>query len=317
MADAKAIDEALSDQAIEWVVRLHSGNATQTEHDAFAKWRHCDPQHEAAAREAEAIWNGIGTAGYKVRKNERANARAKISRRALLGVASAGLIGGGLVQTGLLRLTFLADYSTGIGEQKTIVLSDGSTIQMNARSALSVSFDRIQRLISLFEGQATFSVAHDPARPFLVAAANGQTKTIGTVFDVDMRPEDVAVTVLDGTVSVTTKMVVDHPVSASLNQRVRYTDDGMILPAEEVDADIETAWRRGKLVFNNRRLAEVVAEVERYRRGKIVLVGSSLQQLSVTGLFDLTDPESVLTTIRQTLPVRITELPLVTIIRHA
>ncbi len=317
MADAKAIDEALSDQAIEWVVRLHSGHATRAEHEAFARWRQNDPQHEAAAQEAETIWSGIGTAGHKVRKSERASARAKISRRALLGVASVGLIGGGLVQTGLLRLTFLADYSTGIGERKTIALSDGSTIQMNARSALSVSFDRTQRLISLFEGQATFSVAHDPARPFLVAAADGQTKATGTAFDVDMRPEEVAVTVLDGTISVTTKVVAEHPVVAGLNQRVRYTDDGMILPAEDVNADIETAWRRGKLAFNNRRLAEVVAEVERYRRGKIVLVGSSLRQLSVTGLFDLTDPESVLTTIRQTLPVRITELPLVTIIRHA
>jgi len=317
MTDAKAIDEALSDQAIEWVVRLHSGHATQAERETFAKWRRSDPQHEAAAREAETIWNGLGTAGHKVRRNERANARAKISRRALLGVASIGLIGGGLVQTGLLRLTFLADYSTGIGEQKTIALSDGSTIQMNARSALSVNFDGMQRLVSLFEGQATFSVAHDAARPFLVAAADGQTKAIGTIFDVDIRPQEVAVTVLDGTVSVTTKMVANHPVAAGLNQRVRYTDDGRILPAEEVDADIETAWRRGKLVFNNRRLAEVVAEVERYRRGKIVLVGPSLQQLSVTGLFDLTDPESVLTTIRQTLPVQITELPLVTIIRHA
>lgn len=317
MEDAKTIDEALSDQAIEWVVRMHSGHATQAEQDEFAKWRRSNPLHEAATREAETLWNGIGIAGQKVRKSERANARAKITRRALLGLASAGLIGGGLVQTGLLRLTFLADYATGIGEQKTIVLSDGSTIQMNARSALSVSFDRMQRLVSLFEGQATFTVTHDPARPFLVAAADGQTKAIGTVFDVDMRPQEVAVTVLDGTVSVTTKMVEDHPVSASLNQRVRYTDDGVILPAEEVDADIETAWRRGKLVFNNRRLAEVVAEVERYRRGKIVLVGSSLQQLFVTGLFDLTDPESVLTTIQQTLPVRITELPMVTIIRHA
>lgn len=317
MEDARAIDEALSDQAIEWIVRMHSGHATHADQDAFAKWRRSDPLHEAAAREAEILWNGIGIAGQKVRKSERTNARAKITRRSLLGLASAGLIGGSLVQTGLLRLTFFADYATGIGEQKTIVLSDGSSVQMNARSALSVKFDRMQRLISLFEGQATFTVAHDPARPFLVAAADGQTKATGTVFDVDMRPQEVAVTVLEGAVSVTTNAVEDHPVSASLNQRVLYTDDGMILPAEEVDADIETAWRRGKLVFNNRRLAEVVAEVERYRRGKIVLVGSSLQQLFVTGLFDLTDPESVLTTIRQTLPVRITELPMVTIIRHA
>lgn len=317
MEDTKTTDDALSDQAIEWVVLLHSGHATPGDHDAFAKWRRSDPLNDAAAREAEAIWEGIGVAGRKVRKSERAGTRAKVTRRALLGAASVGLIGGGLVQTGFLRLDFLADYVTGIGEQRTIVLADGSAVQINARSALSVSFDATRRSISLFEGQATFSVAHDPARPFIVSAANGQTKAIGTIFDVDIRPEEVAVTVLDGTVSVATSMVRDHPVAVNLNQRVRYSEDGVILASEEVDADSETAWRRGKLVFNGRRLAEVVAEVERYRRGKIVLVGSSLQQLSVTGVFDLKDSESILTTIRQTLPVRITELPLVTIIRSA
>ncbi len=316
MEDAKGIDDALSDQAIEWVVRIHSGHATQADREAFANWRRDNPLNEAAAREAEAIWQGIGVAGKEVRSTERSNRRAKVTRRAFIGAASVGLIGSGLMETGFLRLNFLADYVTGIGERKTVVLADGSTVLMNARSALSARFDANQRRISLFEGQATFSVAHDRARPFLVTAASGQTKAVGTVFDIDMRPDEVAVTVLEGGVSVTTEGTSNRPMPVNMNQRMRYSDDGIILATEEVDADIETAWRRGKLVFNGRRLSEVIAEVERYRRGKIVLVGSSLQQLPVTGVFDMADSESVLTTIRQTLPVRITELPLVTIIRH-
>ena len=239
-----------------------------------------------------------------------------MTRRAMLGLGAVGLVGGGLLQSGLVRLTFLSDYATGIGEWKTIALSDGSTVQLNARSALSVGFDRTRRLVSLTEGQATFSVADDPARPFLVSAAGGQTMAAGSQFDVDIRPDDVAVTILHGDVSVSAE-AAGRAVTATTNQRILYDGRGGLTKVADVDADTETAWRRGKLVFNDRRLTDVVAEVERYRHGRIVLVGAALQRLSVSGVFDLTDPQSVLTAIRQTLPVRVTELPLVTIIRSA
>lgn len=310
---SERIDEALSDKAIEWVVLLHSGRETPADHEAFARWREADRRHEMAAREAEAIWQGIGAAGRTIRSDAHGKTRTRMTRRAVLGLASVGLIGGGLVQSGLVRLTFLSDYATGIGEWKTVALSDGSTVQLNARSALSVGFDRARRLVSLTEGQAAFSVADDPARPFLVSAAGGQTRAAGGQFDVDIRPDDVAVTVLHGDVSVT----AGRAMTATANQRILYDGQGALTKVAEVDADTETAWRRGKLVFNDRRLTDVVAEVERYRYGKIVLVGASLQRLSVSGVFDLTDPQSVLTTIRQTLPVRVTELPMVTIIRSA
>lgn len=316
MTSSERIDEALSDKAIEWVVLLHSGHETPADHEAFARWRAIDRQHEMAAREAEAIWQGIGAAGRTIRGDARGKSRARMTRRAVLGLGAVGLVGGGLVQSGLVRLTFLSDYATGIGEWKTIALSDGSTVQLNARSALSVGFDRTRRLVSLTEGQAAFSVADDPARPFLVSAAGGQTMAAGSQFDVDIRPDDVAVTILHGDVSVSAE-AAGRAVTATTNQRILYDGRGGLTKVADVDADIETAWRRGKLVFNDRRLTDVVAEVERYRYGRIVLVGTALQRLSVSGVFDLTDPQSVLTTIRQTLPVRVTELPLVTIIRSA
>ncbi len=205
MTSSERIDEALSDKAIEWVVLLHSGHETPADHEAFARWRAIDRRHEMAAREAEAIWQGIGAAGRTIRGDARCKSRTRMTRRAVLGLGAVGLVGGGLVPSGLVRLTFLSDYATGIGEWKTIALSDGSTVQLNARSALSVGFDRTRRLVSLTEGQAAFSVADDPARPFLVSAAGGQTMAAGSQFDVDIRPDDVAVTILHGDVSVSTE----------------------------------------------------------------------------------------------------------------
>lgn len=305
---------SLSDQAIEWIVRLHSGRETRSDVDAFERWRQISHAHESAAREAEAIWSGIGTAGAKIREQTRRRGQPRVTRRALLGFASAGLIGGGLFQTGLLRLNFFSDYSTNIGEWKTIRLPDGSTAELNARSAFSLAFDQRRRLISLWEGQATFTLAHDRERPFVVAAREGMSSAESGKFDVDLRPDEVAVTVIDGnaTVSIDSDGQAE---TAAANQRILYGTRGFLTAAEDVDAASETAWRRRKLVFNNRKLAEVVAEVERYRYGKIVLVGSALQDLSVSGVFDLADPRSVLTTIADTLPVHVTELPMVTIIR--
>ncbi len=96
---------------------------------------------------------------------------------------------------------------------------------------------------------------------------------------------------------------------------VRYRARGMPFAAEQIDANAETAWRRGKLIFNRRPLGDVVADIERYRRGKIVVVRNDLDSLEVTGVFDLADPEALLRVIEDTLPVRIARLPFVTIIR--
>lgn len=78
---------------------------------------------------------------------------------------------------------------------------------------------------------------------------------------------------------------------------------------------METAWRRGKLIFNRRPLGDVVAEIKRYRSGQIVIASAGLRALEVTGVFELADPEAILRTIEETLPVHVTRLPFVTVIR--
>jgi transmembrane sensor len=78
-------DIALSDAAIDWLVRLQSGRATDDDHAAFAAWRGQSADHELAAREAEAVWHGVGVAGDRARTLERKARRTKLTRRAVLG----------------------------------------------------------------------------------------------------------------------------------------------------------------------------------------------------------------------------------------
>ncbi len=303
-------DIALSDRAIKWLVLLHSGKASEADRAAYAAWRAQSVEHGFAAQEAEAIWHGLGIVADEARGKD----RAATTRRALLGSVGAVFFGAAAYRSGLLGPTIFADFTTGTGEQRTETLADGSTVRLNARTALSVDFTAGMRRLVLHCGQATFSVAHDAGRPFIVAAANGWTQAIGTVFDVDMRPAEVVVTVLEGTVAVSTEEAAGERVMAGADHQVRYAED-YAAQVGPVDAESETAWRRGKLIFNGKPLGDVVAEIRRYRGGEIVILGDRLRVLKVTGVFDLSDPEAILRTIETTLPVRITRLPLVTILR--
>lgn len=306
-------DIALSDRAIEWLVLLHSGKASETDRVAFQAWREQSSEHALAAEEAETIWHGLGVVGNDARIKDGARRRAT-TRRALLGSVGAVLVGVVVYRAGLFGPAIFADHATGTGEQRTETLPDGSTVRLNAKTALSVDFTVGKRSLVLHYGQATFTVAHDAARPFLVAAENGWTQAIGTVFDVDIRPAEVVVTVVEGTVAVSTDDTSGERIMAGADRQVRYAM-GRPAQASTVDAESETAWRRGKLIFNGKPLGDVVSEIRRYRGGEIVILNDRLRALKVTGVFDLSDPDAILQTIEATLPVRISYLPLVTILR--
>jgi transmembrane sensor len=308
------IDLALSNEAIDWLVKLKSGRATQSDEADFQLWRAQSPDHEAAAREAETVWYGSGIAGEEFRATQRKHARARITRRTLLGGVALVAVGAGLRATGIIGPRLFADYVTAVGEQRTVTLPDGSTAALNGNTALSVDFNLIQRGLTLHEGEATFTVFPDAKRPFKVEANGGIAQAIGTTFDVDIRATETAVTVLDGRVDVSTSSLFSA-VSITANQRVRYMSGGSLTPAEIVDAASETAWQRGKLVFNARPLRDVVSEIERHRPGNILIASPRLRTLVVSGVFETSEPEAILRTIEDTLDVSVTRLPLVTILR--
>lgn len=307
-------DVALSDEAIGWVVRLNSGRATAADQQEFARWRAQSPAHESAALEAEAVWNGIGTAGGEHREAERKAARTKLTRRGVLGGAAVLVAGAGLYKSGVIGPHLFADYTTAVAEQRSIVLPDGSNVSLNGNSALSVDYTADRRGLTLFKGQGIFSVVTDASRPFIVEAGGGTARALGTVFDVDLRPSDTVVTVVEGRVAVSTP-AAHGDVDVAGDQRVYYTAGVAPSAPQTVDARAETAWRRGKLIFNNRSLGDVIAEVERHRPGRILLIGSRLRRLEVTGVFEVSDPDSILRMIEETLPVEVTRLPWVTVIR--
>ncbi len=99
-------------------------------------------------------------------------------------------------------------YATDIGEQRSIVLEDGSTVQLNSRTRLRVNYTEHERRVQLLQGQALFSVAKNPMRPFIVQSASATVRAVGTQFDVYRKPSGTIVTVIEGKVAVVPKSKV-------------------------------------------------------------------------------------------------------------
>jgi transmembrane sensor len=309
-------DIGLSDEAIEWIVKLSSGRSTTADHKEFARWRQQSQAHELAALEAETLWYGIGSSA---KISQRTARRASITRRGFIVVAAASLTGLSFERTGIIGPGLFADHVTGAAERRTIRLADGSTALLNGNTALSVSMTAQERRLWLYKGQAHFAVSKDTTRPFIVEARNGRSVATGTAFDVDIRADRVVVTVTEGAVAVSNTLRTDdaraETVGVTVNQRVSYARSGSLSNPETVDAELETAWRRGKLIFDEQPLGDVLSALERCHSGKIIVANSALYSLRVTGVFDLRHPETLLQMMEATLPVSVHTLPFVTILR--
>lgn len=314
----------LSNAAIDWLVRLGSGRASPQDRLAFLRWRRISPAHEAAAREAEMLLRDLGDTRQAdaVRRDPHAGARLMpravsgpvLRRRVFIGggiAASAAVAAIGIGAFGPMA-AFYADYATRVGERRRVELADGSIVTLNTATALSVDFSDERRRIRLYGGEALFEVAKDPDRPFSVVSDQAEARALGTVFAVRRTDLCSDVVVSEGVVEV--RLGASEAIRLVAGQRLGTGSNDSPLPMA-VDAGQATAWQRGKLIFNRRPLQAVVAELERYRPGRIVIVGDRLKNLQITGVFDLDDPDRLLRTLQSATQARISQLPLLTVIR--
>ncbi|WP_440467815.1 FecR family protein [Pseudomonas sp. YH-1] len=303
---------SLSDEAIERLVRLHSGGAGAAERMDFLRWRGLSMDHERAAREAEALWGALP----ETRHAEDYRRRVRRPRR-WLALAAAACVAAIAVTIALPEplAGLYSDYATRTGERRMLELADGSRVWLNSDSALSVDFSPQQRRLRLHSGEALFEVAKDAARPFIVEARGGEVRAVGTRFDVDSRGPQVRVDVTEGVVQVNS--AGSEPVRLSAGERLSYREAAAPEPVQPLDLSSASAWQRGKLIFNQRPLGEVLDELERYVPGRIVLTDNALRQHKVSGVFDLKDPDALLKTLERLQPVKVTHMPWLVLIRPA
>jgi transmembrane sensor len=180
-------------------------------------------------------------------------------------------------------------YRTQVGEQRLIVLSDGSRLRLNTDTAVRVRFGPEARRVELQRGEAFFEVAHDTARPFFVQSRDAEVRAVGTRFDVRREADAVKVTLLEGRVEVTR-----DGAAATLqpNQQLAVTRQGLS-PAVAADAAEVASWTGGRLTFRGLPLGQAVQEVNRYSRRRIILEGpADLAHQPVSGAFDVGDTQA-------------------------
>jgi transmembrane sensor len=198
---------------------------------------------------------------------------------------------------------FRSDLWSGVGEIAHATLADGSRVDLNTGTALALHFTETERRVELLRGEALFDVARDPARPFVVEGGGVSVRAVGTVFFVRADGATAPVGVAEGRVDVTDS---GRHLQVSAGEALRRQEGG----ATVVKADMgrATAWRDGHVVFAGERLADVLSDLARYRRGRIVLLDSRLGERRVTAAFDPRDTDDALDALAATLGLRVTRL---------
>jgi transmembrane sensor len=204
-------------------------------------------------------------------------------------------------------------YGTGIGETRVIHPGDGSTITMNTNSALVVIYAPPAREVYLLRGEASFSVARDPSRPFYLHAGKRVLEASAADFNVRLlSPERMELTVSDGRVRVVPVADVSFradparvPPIARRESLVYEQEIAMIQPQEETvrrlepaELDAHVAWQRGMLVFQGEPLEQALAEVDRYANVDFILADEALQRIHISGSFRTGDIDGLLLALR-------------------
>jgi len=187
--------------------------------------------------------------------------------------------------------------STSIGENKTITLSDGTKVTLNANTTFSYpeKFSEESRDVSL-QGEAFFDVAHNPEKPFKVATGNGMNiQVLGTVFNVKSYPEDqnVETTLVSGKVKVVEEQNQKTVVLAP-SQRATYVKDADKLIVDNVQTTKFTAWREGKLIYDETPIRQVISDLKRKYKVDISVESPGIMDYKYTGEFDNLGIEQIL-----------------------
>jgi transmembrane sensor len=195
-------------------------------------------------------------------------------------------------------------YASAAGEVKVVTLPDGSRVTLDAASSFETRFSGASRSARLLRGRAFFDVKSNPQRPFSVAAADRLVLALGTRFDVRLRPDELTVTLIEGSVEISAPGLVGSTLLKPGQQFVEHKGTAVVRSVpSEVDAAIE--WQQGFVTFDNDTLAEAVAEINRYSSQQLVIRDPAVASLRVTGQFRTGDAERFGRTVGEIHPIRL------------
>jgi transmembrane sensor len=346
------LNAQIYEEASEWFVDFRDREPDEATRRAFDRWLRKSPEHLSAYLEIAAIWSEAPRLDPRRRWTpERLIEEARLTHDNVVPLVPDAVAGrtparqvaasarwrlGLAVSAVCLTLglaVFLVSsrsttYDTPVGEQRSVTLPDGSTVDLNSRSRMKVRYTYDTRGVELMEGQALFDVAKDPARPFIVTSGSTRVRAVGTQFDVNRKSGGTVVTVLEGRVAVhhdaaggdarSTRARAPAPAATSSAEagsaEVVLNAGGQVVvtaasirETDHPDVTRAVAWRQRQLVFDSASLAEVAEEFNRYNTRQLVIRDRELDSFLISGVFSSTDPASLIRFLRDRPEVHVTE----------
>jgi transmembrane sensor len=269
----------VQDTARYWLSRLAAGDISETEMTQLKTWRAADLAHNEAFERERSTWRRLEPLRVPLARGpDREQSRYQGIRLAVTGAAAcAALIA--ILWNPLMRPG--ADYATGIGQVSPVTLPDGSTAILDTDSAIALHFTAGERRVELLHGQVWFQVRHDHEHPFRVQAQGGLVEDVGTAFAVRDEAGRVTVSVTDGIVTVTSHQTV----SVRAGEQVSYAERGLSENVSHFDPASTLGWRGRRIIIEDMPLSQALAELDRYRTGKILLLSDKRAGVHVSGEF--------------------------------
>jgi transmembrane sensor len=319
----------VEEEASDALVRRLYGQWSPQDQSAFDRRIATDREYADAYTRALESWAALDTHAesaevMRYREEAIAYARRTNGRRWLKNPlyagsgwrAAAAIVGVTLLIAAAWQLSPYAyapgQYRTGLGEQKVVDLEDHSTIVLDAATSLRVRFTPDARIVELKNGQAQFTVAHDPTRPFKVEAGGRTIVAVGTVFTVEYVDSRMHVAMMEGKVAVVSTAVpaattanpgTGEGISLIAGEELHVSRDGQSTVTPKADLEAATAWRQGKVIIRTEPLSDAVQRMNRYSRLQIRIDDATLASKQISGVFEAGDTRGFLSAIERYLPV--------------
>lgn len=282
--------DPIKDCAADWLWRQQSGEWSAADQATFEEWLAHSRYHLVAYWRLKAAWERAERlAALRPACMRPGNTATTNGPWRKPGMTAAALLLAAVALAGTFRWSSHEDrYETMVGQRETIRLADGSQIELNTNSAISVAVGMLSRKVELLKGEAYFKIHHDEARPFTVLAAGHRITDLGTEFSVRTAGDRLEVTLVQGRARLEAvgDAVQHHATDLTPGEFAVATAESISvskLPQRTLGSAL--AWRQGKLVFSHVTLAEAVAEFNRYNRSKLS-VDTSAADFKVSGTFD-------------------------------
>ncbi len=315
--------ESIEAEAASWITVLGREKVTKAEMAELKLWLNQSERHRSVFNDLTGLWDDLSVLKELDDIAESVSTLPEQQsifrqRRSFLAIAASIFIC--LIISGSLYWQHLTEFNqqeqliTAVGEQRTVTLSDGSTIHINTNSQLEIDFSRGKRIIRLLKGEAYFTVAKNKQRPFYVYAGDGIVQAIGTAFNVRLKLlDEIEVTVEEGLVALAS-LATQEPVTSkktgliatSSPQKERFlaelsagqrTTFGHTVEKIELiqtpELNRKLAWRQGVLAYSNDPLLKVIDDISRYTNITIEIAEPSLRTLPIAGYFRVGEVEAL------------------------